>query len=85
MRFKKAILLPVYIYTENEIALAKIGMDEEGSGYADTQIRAFWCIDSAHPCQDDKNKTCFYSGGELYTTPGSLGGFVELVNNHLGV
>lgn len=81
--FKEALMIPVFIFTEEEVTMDKIGIPNEDSGFNQTEIRAYWRIDSVHPYDDDTNKTCFYSGGTSFVTPQTFEGLVNLINSHI--
>lgn len=84
MNFKKALIIPVFVYTDQELELVKLSLNEDDveMGFDETEDRAFWSIESAHPYRDNKKYTGFYSSGESYYTPIPLDEFVVLVNNH---
>ncbi len=84
MRFKKAILIPIYVYTNEEIELESIGLgDEDKAGWQKIELRAFWCIDSASKARGDSNKTLFYVNGETYYTLKTIKEFIDLINEHI--
>ena len=80
MRFKKAIWIPVYEYTEDELALKDLIDLPESEGVVTK--RPFWSIDSAYKGADREGTTVFYSGGEVFISSLPLKSFVELVDNH---
>lgn len=83
MRFRKAITIPVFIFTDEEFEAQKLGIGNDDQGFEETEDRLFWLIDSAHPDKNDDQRTVFYAGGESYIAPCSIGVFGELINNHI--
>ena len=83
MRFKKAIWIPIYVLTDEELQLQELIDLPEDAGLSMTEDRAFWCIDSAGKSRTEKIFTYFYSSGECYYTPINLKSFVELIDEHI--
>lgn len=83
MNFKKAILLPIFEYTEEEMTSRNLGIENEEHGMDQISIRAFWTIDAAWKEQHRSENTCFISGGEIFITRKVLKDFVDLINKHL--
>lgn len=80
MRFKKAIIIPVLVYSDDELVKLKLDIDvdinAEGS---ETEEQAFWEISSAY--KGENNTTFFESGGKNYITPIAFELFVEKINS----
>ena len=83
MRFKKALEIPVFVYTKQELEVQKLGLDDEEIGYTETQNRSFWCIDSAYKDYDNPERTIFSVGGNTFICPTEYKLFVEIINKHL--
>mgnify|MGYP007117190961 CR=1 FL=1 len=82
--FKEALMIPVFVYTDEEIEVSKLGtQDEEELGFEKTEFRAFWKIESAHQYKDDFNRTGFHVGCESFVTPIKFKEFIQIINEQL--
>lgn len=82
--FKTAIMIPVFVYTEQEIELSKLDLTDENNGFEETEFRAFWIIESAFPDErDGKQMTGFFSGSNSFYSPIEFQRFIKLINNHI--
>ena len=82
MNFRKAIWLPVFIFTDEEYEIYKLGLnDSDKLGFNKTEIRPFWTVDWA--AEEDDNITAFYCAGESFFIPLSLIAFTRLIDDHL--
>ena len=85
MRTNKAIIIPVFEYTEDEYAEMNLGLKDpkdNSVGFEKVQNRAFWSIDSAHTYDDDLPYGSFYSGGTSFISPLTKEELIQLINNH---
>lgn len=82
MRTSSPVMIPVFVFTEEELALEKLELSTETAGFTETAVRAFYSIDSVYVFDDEKVYTAFYSGGTSFVTPMSMEEVIELIDNH---
>lgn len=80
MRFKHSIMIPVFIYTDEEMEIQKLGLEKGDEGLNETEDRAFWSIDSAYPEKKHPENTVFHCSGECFVTPIQFKKFVKTIN-----
>lgn len=83
MRFKKAILIQIFIYTDEELKMQDIGISDDNDGLKELETRAFWCIDSANRFKEDHKMTAFFVNGDSYVTPMDIQDFIKKIDKHL--
>lgn len=84
MRFKKALMIPVYVYTEEQMDKLNIGLDVDGDDeWDEIRPRPFWVIDYACDFRGDQNKVSFFVNGESFVTTGTLEEFTKIIDNHI--
>lgn len=82
--FKTALMIPVFVYTDEEIELSKLDLTNDDNGFQETETRAFWNIECAFPDdRDNKIVTGFFSGSNSFYSPIKFEEFIKLVNNHI--
>lgn len=82
MRTNTPIIIPIFIYTEEEVKLKKLDLEAEDSGFKETVKRAFYSIDSVYIFDDEKDYGAFYSGGTSFVSPMSMLELIDLIDNH---
>lgn len=79
--FKNALVIPIFVFTDEEMDAIKLGMGDENGGLQEVEYRAFWYIDSAHKFRENKNYTVFYLNDESFVTPQPINRFIKQIDN----
>lgn len=85
MRFNEPLMIPVYVYTDEELESRKIGLEDDCYGTSETEERAFWSIDSAWKEKGNIKNTCFSTCGDSFVSPIEFKEFLLLIKTHIEI
>jgi len=83
MRFKKSLMLDVYVYTEEEEKLKELDIETEFTEDSPTEKRYFFCIDSVHQYREMENVSYLYSNGDSFYVKGKADDLVRIIEDHI--